>query len=464
MEILCKELIDTYNTNVLDKSDKDIRDAFMKVSTEFRDSGEGKSVLMNLIYNHFSSDVQKPQPLYIGGPKNLTVHWSETHKKIIYIFGEHHSAIVDCFRFGQHTRQMEWDVPRAKIMSIEYFLKELSRTTDSFIDFFFEIPATEIKSKGYHADFDPYAGEYKKFRLSKLFDNFKGCINYPTRSEKECRLSRVHYFDARYNDKGSATQGSNILSAFKLEIQNIKKYVEKDAQAVAVKKLLEDKPDLLTIFQYLSNSDDNIVLQFLISQSTENAYSHKELGRFKEDNSIRLLINEFIEEENKILMDTYKLLWKTHSKTILNFIKPSDKDSQTIEDFSKSFTYIYDSLTGVNAIVSDVYLLSRLFKNFDLSKMEEKAYTGATDQPANATNVIIYTGDLHADRYRLFLKNKLGFKQIAATGNPKDGNIHCIDMSNIPQPFFETWPPIEKIPVPVPLQAPGFMSYLLGKK
>ena len=459
MEILCKELTDTYNTNVLDKSDKDIREEFMKVSSEFRDSGEGKSVLMNLIYNHFSPDVQKPEPLYIGGPKNLTVHWSERYKKIIYIFGEHHSPLLDCFRFGQKTSDMEWDVPGAKIMSIEYFFKELSRTTDSFIDFLFEIPATEIKSKGYHEDFDPYADEYKNFRLSKLFDDFKGCINYQTRSEKRCRLSRVHYFDSRFNDKGSALKGSNILSAFRIEIQNIRKYVEKESQAAAVKKLLQEKPVFLKMFEYLGNRDDRIILRFLISQSKQNTYAHKELGRFEEGNSIRLLINEFIQEENKIYMDTYKLLWKTHSKTILKFIKQSDKGSgsQTIEDFEKSFTYIYESLIGVNSIVSDVYLLSRLFKNFDLSKMEEKAYTGATDQPANATNVIIYAGSSKSDKYRLFLKNKLGFKQIAETGNPKEADMHCIDMSTIPQPFFKSWPPneyIEKLPVLVSQQSP----------
>jgi hypothetical protein len=72
--------------------------------------------------------------------------------------------------------------------------------------------------------------------------------------------------------------------------------------------------------------------------------------------------------------------------------------------------------------------------------MEEKAYTGATDQPAKATNVVIYTGDAHAQRFRNFLEKKLKFERIAETGlnvtNKDGGYPHCIDMKTIPQPFF----------------------------
>jgi hypothetical protein len=69
----------------------------------------------------------------------------------------------------------------------------------------------------------------------------------------------------------------------------------------------------------------------------------------------------------------------------------------------------------------------------------EKAYTAATDQPLSASNVIIYAGDCHSDRYRRFLKS-IGNVPIEKTGNflnhdsmPKN----CIDMSRITQPFFK---------------------------
>ena len=462
MEKLCKQLINTYNTNVLDNKSKIIGEEFMKISTNYKDTGKGRSVLMNLIYNHFA--VQKPKPEYIGSPMDLTVHWSETYEKIIYIFGEHHSDKIDCYKLGLQDRKI--DVPGAKIMSIQYFLKELSRTTDCFIDFLFEVPATEIKSKGYHVDFDPYSGDKKNFAISKLFDTFKDCINYITRSDKSCRLSRVHYFDSRYNDKDSSVKGSNIINAFKVEIQNIRKITDtKDKYSFAnlAKKLLKENSDFVKMLEYISDTDDDIILQFLISQTTQNTYTHKELERFEHNNSIRLEIETFIEEENKKFMDENKLLWRKHTENVLKFIS-QDEDKPTSEEFEKSFNLINNSLISVNSLVADVYLLSRLFKNFDLTQMQEKGYVGATDQPAKATNIIIYTGSKHADTYRLFLKNKLDFKQIAETGlKKKDSYIHCIDMSTIPQPFFNSWPPIGYIDnKPPALQ--GLMGHLLRTK
>jgi len=452
MEKICTQLTNTYNTNILNKN-KEIGEEFMKIATEHKNSGKGKNVLMNLIYNHFSSDVQKPQPEYIGSPMNLTVHWSEKHEKIIYIFGEHHSDKIDCFKFGKKNTKMD-DVPGSKIMSIQYFLKELSRTTDCFIDFLFEFPATEIKSKGYHEDFDPYAGDKKNFALSKLFDNFKECINYISRSDKKCRLARIHYFDSRYNDKDSYLKGSNIINYFKVEIQNIRKIIDtnkhKYSFANLVKKLLKENLDFIKMLEHLGDSDDNIILQFLISQTKENTYAEKEIRRFDHNNSVRIAIEEFIADENKKFMDENKLLWRENTETVLKFISEGEH-IPTSQEFEKSFNSINNSLISVNSLVADVYLLCRLFKNFDLTQMEEKGYVGATDQPAKATNIIIYTGSEHADTYRLFLENKLDFKQIAETGlkkrDHKDPNsyMHCINMKTIPQPFFNSWPPVPYI-------------------
>ena len=451
MEKICTQLTNTYNTTILNKN-KEIGEEFMRISTAHKNSGKGKNVLMNLIYNHFSSDVQKPQPEYIGSPMNLTVHWSEKHEKIIYIFGEHHSDKIDCFKFGKKNIKMD-DVPGSKIMSIQYFLKELSRTTDCFIDFLFEVPATEIKSKGYHVDFNPYNSDKKNFALSKLFDNFKDCINYITRSDKSCSLSRVHYFDSRYNDKDGSIKGSNIINAFRVEIQNIRKITDtKDKYSFAnlAKKLLKANSDFVKMLEYISHTDDDIILQFLISQTTQNTYTHKELERLEHNNSIRLAIETFIEEENKKIMDENKLLWRKHTENVLKFIS-QDEDKPTSQEFEKSFNLINDSLVSVNSLVADVYLLSRLFKKFDLTQMQEKGYVGATDQPAKATHIIIYTGSEHADTYRLFLENKLDFKQIAETGlkkrDHKDPNsyMHCINMKTIPQPFFNSWPPVPYI-------------------
>jgi hypothetical protein len=37
---------------------------------------------------------------------------------------------------------------------------------------------------------------------------------------------------------------------------------------------------------------------------------------------------------------------------------------------------------------ADVYLLGRMFKNFDMTEIENKGYKGATDQPIRANNIL----------------------------------------------------------------------------
>lgn len=92
---------------------------------------------------------------------------------------------------------------------------------------------------------------------------------------------------------------------------------------------------------------------------------------------------------------------------------------------------------------ADVYLLARMFKNFDMSDMEKKTYKNSTDQPIHANNIIIYCGNMHAIKYREFLSS-IGFNDIDHAGNltedikkqipntPKN----CLDMRNIKQPLF----------------------------
>ena len=92
---------------------------------------------------------------------------------------------------------------------------------------------------------------------------------------------------------------------------------------------------------------------------------------------------------------------------------------------------------------ADVYLLGRMFKIFDMSEMEKKAYKGATDQPNRANNIIIYCGDNHAKNYRNFLES-IGFNEIDHTGDLKEDILkpipktpkNCVDMRKIKQPFF----------------------------
>ena len=97
-EDICDTLTTTYNTNILDSASNIIKVQFLISSLTHCHGNKGKKVLMNLICNHFDKDPlkQRPMPRFIGGPKNLTVHHSKEYNKMIYIFGEYHSDIVNC--------------------------------------------------------------------------------------------------------------------------------------------------------------------------------------------------------------------------------------------------------------------------------------------------------------------------------------------------------------------------------
>ena len=85
MDNLCQKLCTFYNTNILDDQNKEIKDEFLRLSLKNLGTGNGKQTLMKLICNHFSGD-PKPMPQFIGGPRNLTVHWSDEYQKMIYIY------------------------------------------------------------------------------------------------------------------------------------------------------------------------------------------------------------------------------------------------------------------------------------------------------------------------------------------------------------------------------------------
>ena len=98
-----------------------------------------------------------------------------------------------------------------------------------------------------------------------------------------------------------------------------------------------------------------------------------------------------------------------------------------------------DGLVETNAIVQDAYCLCRMFKQFNMNEIETKAYEGATDQPSEAHNIIVYAGDLHSNIYREFLQY-LEFENIVEPilNLTKGSKEFCIDAENF-HPFFN-WP------------------------
>jgi hypothetical protein len=440
---ICDKLTTTYNTNILDLASDDIKDKFLLTSLTHRDGNEGKKVLMNLICNHFNkdSDKQKPTPRFIGGPKNLTVHYSKKYNKMIYIFGEYHSDIVDCdTRFGDESTKEKWDEPNSKKMRVEYFLSEFIRTTDVFLDIFLEFPIIPKKEGKYHDYLQTFPAN---IRLNKLLENFKKCLQRDTRTEV-CKLARIHFFDIRLFDNRGKLTSTNKTNSFYYKLNNILIFKDKDKKLKRLRLFVEDKVIKEVLFD-LSHPDVEEFKKIWINHLTDLSYNKKELERLENDDpKMKDTILHFIQKEITETVMKYRDMWKKNVNIVLN------NDKYTDAEFIDAFTTIKISILTVNAIYTDLYTLLRIFKTFNMSEMKEKAYKEATDQPDKAHNIIIYGGDFHSQTYRKFFTDILNFENIEVAGKEepykkRGEKMYCIDMKTIKQPLFSKYHELDRV-------------------
>jgi hypothetical protein len=113
------------------------------------------------------------------------------------------------------------------------------------------------------------------------------------------------------------------------------------------------------------------------------------------------------------------------------------------ENISNIIGSIYNvfitQVLNFNVIITDAYLLARVFKKFKI--YNTNITQRSTDEPEEPHNIIIYAGNTHSQRYRLFLEY-LGFRQVESAGNlekPEPDMTNCVKISDIKQPFFSIW-------------------------
>jgi len=158
-------------------------------------------------------------------------------------------------------------------------------------------------------------------------------------------------------------------------------------------------------------------------------------------------------EINKELLNTSYSPDK--QKTLIEFIKEialflyHNMNDHSIEPatFIQQFDYLVTFLILINSVIVDCYTLCRIFKKFNLQP-DNPQKRRSTDEPESPSNIIIYAGDLHCNRYRKFLK-EIGFNLIADIGSTNLPVKNCIDMTERDiygtwslQPLFSAWPPL----------------------
>lgn len=328
-------------------------------------------------------------------------------------------------------------------------------TTDVFLDIYFEF----ISYKEGEYEYELYEPGR---RSHKLFNKFRKCLQYNTRSDASCQLARVHYFDITRNDTKEEDINENKINIFWFREKLGYLIVNKGKRAAFYFKLVLKKyPKITTLLKELVQDDIKNVCEFMKKQLTEeNPYIKKELGKI--DNSeLKTSILTFYDK--LICKEVSKIIpaIKKHILIILNY----DKQLDDVLLNSMNFTKLY--FMNINGYFADVYLLARVFKGFDMSEMEKKAYKGSSDQPIHAHNIIIYCSNSHANNYREFLSS-IDFNDIDHAGDLREDILekipntpkNCLDMRRIKQPFFSYLPEekevsqFNRISIPTPVKIP----------
>jgi hypothetical protein len=405
-KLICDTLRETYNTNLFDLDEnKIIGEEFSKVSKIHRDTKKGDKILMDLIYNHYN--VKKPFPAFIGGPQTLTMHWSNKWKKIIYIFGEHHSNTIDCEKRFEESNPKKW-------VSIENFLEELILKTDVYLDIYFEFPAIQKTERRYYDSFKPFPTDY---RLDILFKRFKKYIQPGTKNGDDCsKLVRVHYFDSRVEDHEGKRVGVGDVNWFELKTFEFTKL----NLPYRLKELLKDTR-FNSVLKSLSSKDDELFIEFWMKQYKENKYNADALLNCP----LQAEILKFIEDELRLELKTDNFV-KLRSM-LIKYIPHILSDTLEDDSIVPIFEFIIQSITVPKAFIADVYTLASIFKD-------------VTEQPTKKNSIIIYGGNAHCETYRKFLKS-ISFEEFIIAGKPSasDEKATCVNMKKLDKPFFSDW-------------------------
>jgi len=407
---ICYSLVNFYNASILKHIPIQLKQAFVRECNINKDEdGIERKILLKLISNYI--DDNRPNVGFIGGPKTLTLHWSEKYKKLIYIFGEDHLKPIDCDKYGIQRNQLP----------IDDYLYELIVNSSCFIDLYFEFPAFGAKQIAYDSEYN-YGG-FNKGRLKDLITRFKICVEKNTRdTAPQCRLSRIHYFDIRKRYKKDKTVELSQISIFRHKILVCLSKKEIFQKITSFKHLMLSDGEFMNVFSNINNiteSEIRTYTEFWTSQIRNNKFVMKKLNRSTMKKEILEFLNEKMLEKCTRRIDRFNKYTQ-----IINTIGISDKI------FISAWEKIMKLIITLEALEADAYLLGRLFKQFDTSKRP-------SDEPVKPHNIIIYAGDGHSILYRQFLKS-IGFKKIEST---KKGDFeNCIDMTGITQPLFSEWP------------------------
>ena len=437
----CKTLIRTYNASILKKLPEPLQESFLTTAKDCLEKNKvetERTVLATLIGNLQSQKATPTLPNvgFIEGPLNISLHWSNTFEKLIYIIGEVHVETKKCPPDKKESNS-----------KIEDYLSSWFKKPTAYTDFYLEIQGF-LMPDGYTIEF---LGEQSMIQLRKRFST---CIDKLTRDKDlNCQTSRMHFFDIR---QGNIKGGIPPITMFWIKILNLLSYIKYDPsysnKISSLQFFCDDNKEYMDTLEKISKYSKQEYKEFWYDQLYSFQIIKKEIDRM--DENVRPYLNYFIEQQlNEYINDNMFIIQQLLEDIfILRNYKWNIQNINVCLNFYDNLNKFLSHTTNINSLFTDAYLLARIFKTFKINDPDPKKRR-SVDEPSEPHNIIIYAGLLHSDRYREFLEF-IGFKTLEKSGKGFNRvynglKFHkCIDIkeqnldgtNTITQPLFNTWP------------------------
>ena len=307
----------------------------------------------------------------INGPHTLTQQSSQDWEKNIYIFGERHQSKT---------------VHEGESITIsEFLLDVVFKNLERPVDIFLEIALSNTVLPDDKGD---------------MIDIRNTLVQNPTPN------LIIHSSDVRAIQNGMSDFSIIILSLYYYLINLSSHFAFREA----IRILLRD------LSRVISSADDENLIDFLIFQCDIGKEIDKQLNKSSIHEDLEDFFNSRMNQEG---LTKQFLLSSIESVLILleSDYSPKIEDLKLAEGLAVNLI-IWQSM------ILDVYILAKMFAVEDFP-----------DDPSKCCgikkNIIVYVGNLHAERQRDFLKY-LGFDVIKQFSGTED----FIDISEFNQPFF----------------------------
>jgi hypothetical protein len=346
------------------------------------------------------------------GPKNIIKLVKRSvsslglnNEKVAYIFGESH---------GKETKCDEKN--KTDIHMVDYFT-HVFKTTNKYIDFFLEIDS--IIDSTYDSlsfinnlrnnfiacfhlfDICPYKNvrfHYTDFRsISNTLIFEHTTIIFDTINVINYRTNKHFNFDENIlNDIENIFNNTINLNEFKTAMNTLKSFSK-------IMLTNATSPENMTSF-YINNA----LSDKLLRKEVEKSYKGKEI----------------VEYISKLINDHLTINWVMYMQS-LNILCNNEN----------VLTYkIFNMFLRPWSLLMDIYVLSRIFKKFNLKENEKF--------PEEPTNILLYFGAFHANTYVNFMKEYDGWTEELRIGDFDLTNFdaqteeRCLPIDLLPEPLF----------------------------